>query len=161
MGGLETHENRFVELFDRLNHDARQYICMSDYYRAWIERPRNPTIVSDREHVLVDGFQDRGFRLEHVVNGPASSVYWNGAALPQVNPPSGTDEFRYPDERIRRLAHNNGLLNWKERHASKYTWYANEVCDALGLKPGYYGCRRLLARVKWLRRMKDKWQMKQ
>jgi len=153
MGGLETHEQQFVKLFEELLGTNYEYICMSDYYRAWIAKPHNPKILFDRGRIQVDGFQNNGFRLEQVTNGSTKSVRWENATLPQVSLPERSEEFRYPPECIRELASRNNQKHLKERNFSKFVWHANEVYNMLGSKTGYFRCRRRLARVKWLRGM--------
>ncbi|MBM3334884.1 polysaccharide deacetylase family protein [Candidatus Sumerlaeota bacterium] len=76
VGGLETHETRYVDLFDRLSDNGRRkYICMSDYCRAWIKRPLNLTILYDHGRIEVDGFQDNGFQCSARASPRAVSVF--------------------------------------------------------------------------------------
>lgn len=154
MGGIETHEQQFVKLFEELRRTNYEYICMTDYYRAWIARPHNPKILFDRGRIQVDGFRDTGFRFEQVTNGSTKSVRWENATLPQVSLPGRDEEFRYPSEWIHELARVKILSNSKQRNFCKFAWHANEVYNTLGRYSGYFGCRRLLARVRWLRAVK-------
>jgi hypothetical protein len=151
-GGLETHEAQYMDLFNRLSNSLYEYICMSDYYRVWIERHQNPTILYDQDLIQVDGFRDNGFRLEQVTNGAIKAVRWENATLPQVR----AEEFCYPPDWIQELACKKRLLNLKQRNFSKSAWYLNEMYMALGSKSGCYWCRRRLARVKWLRELRER-----
>lgn len=155
IGGIETHEQQFVKLFEELLGTNYEYICMSDYYRAWIAKPHNPKILFDRGRIQVDGFRDNGFRLEEVTNGVTKSVRWENSTLPQVRPPAKGEEFRYPPEWIRDLTRVKMLSNSKQSNFSKFTWHTNEVYNKLGRYTGYFGCRRLLARVRWLRAVRE------
>ncbi len=149
--GLETHEAQYMELFDRLSDSPYKYICMSDYYRAWLRRPKDPTILFDGGQIQVDGFLDNGFRLEQVTNGSIGSIRWKNVTLPEANLPIRAEEFKYPDEWIQDLAYKNDLLYLKQRNFTKYAWYANEIYNILGRESGYFWCRQRLSRVKWLR----------
>lgn len=155
IGGLEAHETQYVAFFSRLSSSPYEYICLSDYYRAWLERPKCPAILFDRGKIEVDGFQDNGFRLEQVTNGPIKSVRWENATLPHATLPEGTEEFCYPPDWVQDLACNNDLLFVKQRHFSKFAWHVNEAYDTLGRKSGYFRCRRL-ASGKWLRVFRER-----
>ncbi len=157
IGGLETHETQYLDLFDQLTKSSYEYISMFDYYRAWIERKHNPRIACDHEwRIHIDEFQENGFRLEQVTNGPCKPVRWENATLPQVKSPGRTEDFCYPPEWIRDLADKNGLLNMKQRNFSKPEWYLHELFLALGRRTGYFQCRQSLARVGWLRAVRDR-----
>lgn len=155
-GGLETHESQYIDLFDRLNNSPYEYICMSDYYVAWIERPRNLEVAYHKGRIEVDGFRDNGFQLEQVTDGAAEPVRWEDFTLPQVSVQGPSDEFLDPPEKIRDLAHVNGLLNLKQRNFSKLRWHLHELYLMLGTITGYAQCRQSLARVKWLRALRDR-----
>lgn len=155
-GGLEAHEQQFVKLFDKLSLSNYEYICMSDYYRAWLARPQNPKILFKRGQIELDGFRDNGFRLEQVTNGSSKSVQWEHAKLPQVNLQGVADEFCYPPERIRDMAHKNGLLNLEQRNFLRSEWHLYELYLMLGMRTGYFQCRRSLARIGWLRALRDR-----
>lgn len=155
-GGLKTHEKHFVKLFDKLSLSNYEYILMSEYYRVWLERSQNPKIFFNCGEIEVNGFQDNGFRLEQVTNGSSKSVRWDSAILPQVSLPERAEEFSYPPEWIQELACKNGLSNLKQRNFSMLGWYINEIYNTLGGKTGYFRCRRSLAKVKWLRAMRDR-----
>lgn len=156
IGGIEANETQYVDFFSQLSSSPYEYICLSDYYRAWLERPKCPPILFDRGKIEIDGFQDNGFRLEQVTNEPITSVRWENATLPQVTLPEGTEEFCYPPERIQNLACKNDLLFLKQRNFTKFAWHVNEAYEILGSKTGYFRCRRLLSRVRWLRAFREK-----
>lgn len=133
INGMETHEFQYTTLFELLREMRCEYICMSDYCRAWLERPHNPTIVYDRGRIHVDGFRENGFRLEQLTNGSIGSVQWEGGTLPQVSIPPLDGEFRYPSAWIQELACKKGLQHLRKRNSSKFTWRLYE---------GYYALRR-------------------
>jgi len=156
IGGLETHEAQYMELFDRLSDSPCEYICMSDYYRAWLQRPKNPTILFDGGQIEFDGFRDNGFRLEQVTNGSSKFVRWDSAILPQVSLPERAEQFSYPPEWIPELACKKGLSNLKQRNFSRFEWHMYELYLMLGTRTGYFQCRRSLCRVGWLQALRYK-----
>lgn len=156
ISGLEIYESQYIRLFDQLRSSQCEYICMSDYYRAWIARHSNPKLLFDRGQIKVNGFQDSGFRLEQMTNGATGSVRWENRTLPQVSMSGGAGDFRYPSEWIQELARKNDLYRLKQRNFSMFAWHVNEVYDTLGRVTGYFWFRRWLARVKWLRALRDR-----
>ncbi len=157
IGGLETYEAQYIELFDKLIKSSYEYISMFDYYRAWIERQHNPRIVHDDEgQIHVDDFQENGFRLEQVTNGLCKPVRWKDVTLPQVKLQGTADEFPYPSEWIRDLAYKNGKSISKQRNFSKIKWHMHGLYLMLGQKTGYFQCRQSLARVGWLRKLRER-----
>jgi hypothetical protein len=150
-GGLDTRELQYADLFDRLRNRCYEYICMPDYCRIWLGRPKNPTILFDRGRIEVDGFRDNGFRLEQVTNGHIGPVWWHNAVLPQISEFQRSGRYCYPNGRTRCLARERNRSMSKERHYSRSQWYVNEVKGALARWTGYYRCRRFLDRVGWLR----------
>ena len=157
INGLETHETQYIELFDQLTKNSCEYISMFDYYRAWIGRQHNTRIVYDDEgQIHIDDFQENGFRLEQVTNGLCKPVRWGNETLPQVKLHGTPEEFSYPPEWIRDLAYRNGMSNLKQRNFSKHKWYLHELYLMLGTRTGYFQCRQSLARVGWLRKLRDR-----
>ena len=154
MGGLETYETQYINLFDQLSDSHHEYICMSDYYRAWSGRPQNVDIVYGKGRIEVDGFHDKGFQLEQVTNGAVEPVRWENDTLPKVKLRERVDEFLCPLESIKDLVHKNGLLNMKQRNCSKSEWYLHELYLMLGTRTGYLQWRRSLSQTKWARALK-------
>lgn len=156
IGGLEAHETQYVDFFSQLRSRPYEYICLSDYYRAWRERPQCPAILFDRGTIEVDGFQDNGFRIEQVTNGSGTSVRWGDASLPLAILADGTEEFCYPPACVQDLACKNDLLFVKQRNCTRFAWHVNEAYETLGRKAGYFRCRRLLGRFNWMRAARDR-----
>jgi|GEM_PF-3180311 len=156
IGGLETYEEQYIDLFAQLKKNSYKYISMLDYYRAWICRSHNPTIIYSNGIIEIQGFQENGFRLEQIVNGLCDSVRLGDEVLPQVNFQGGGDHFCYPPEWVRNLTYQNGMLNLKQRNFIKIQWYMNEFLLTFGTRIGYFKCRRLLSRVAWLRTLRDR-----
>jgi len=155
-GGLDAHEVQFVQLFDKVSLRGYKYLCMSDYCRAWLQRPRNFRVLFNRGQIEVDGFSDNGFRLEQITDGTIGPVQWDGKPLPQVSSRGMVDEFVYPPHSIREVALEMGQRHLKQRNFSKAGWYTNEVFEALRTYSGYKATRRLLSRVRWLRALRGR-----
>ena len=139
IGGLESFEPHYVALFRRLREEGLDYLCMSDYARAWAGRPRNVRIRYAEGRIEVEGFADRGFRLEQVVSGGAGAtgagVRWMGSRLPTCGLPPVADEFPVPTRAALDLVEGlrrRGLAHERERGASPLEWRVAEILRAAG-----------------------------
>ncbi|MBN1912286.1 MAG: hypothetical protein JW818_21375 [Pirellulales bacterium] len=153
IGGLETHESNYRSLFDQLICSPYEYICLSDYCRAWLQRPVNPTILFAEGRVWVDGFQNNGFRLEQIVEQPGTLILWADTPVPQVTLPARDHGFQYADEKIQAIANDKTSSRFGQSDITRFGWYAREVHHALTRVPGYSRFRRSLCQVRWLRAM--------